>query len=710
MRELVIDRPRARTLSSVQTGPITGLERRHALQFPMLASVLALCVPVAGNAQGEAADEQIIVTATRVEKPLEQVPAAITIVDQDTIQLNRQQLALDEALTRVPGVFMQARYNFARDVRVSIRGFGARANFGIRGVKIIVDGIPETLPDGQGGVDGIDLASTSQIEVLRGPSASLWGNASGGVISVTTERPPAEGFSEVRITAGEYDFQKLQFKTGRQGERFGYLVSVTDSEYEGYREHALMENTQLTGRFNFAIGDDNELTTVLSYTDQPISDDAGAVNATLAATSPRLAWPNNVTFDAGESQEKTRLGAVYDMALGNGQSLQARGFIVDRTFEAFLPIQDSANIDLDSGFIGGGLSYTRESSIGTRPNTLVIGIDIEQQDDDRLRYDNLQGTRGPLVFNQNEAVDSYGLFIQDDIGLSDVLNLSLGVRFDEIEYDVTDFFLADGNDSGTVKVDDVSPMIGLTAVLSSRFNVYGTYSTAFEAPTTTEFNLPDGTSGGFNSSLEPQKARNLEFGVRGAIGDSASYDIAVFDIEVDDELVQFETPVPDRFYFDNAASSSRQGVEFSLTAQPTERISTVVSLTLSDFDFDRFVDDNANDYSGNTIPGVPEDVFFAEVIYRDPDGLFAAFDVLRTGEQYANNTNSVLVDGYTVANLRIGYDHLAGSTMISPFIGINNLFDESYPGDVRINAFGGRYYDPAPDRHLYAGVKVRFGG
>jgi iron complex outermembrane receptor protein len=674
------------------------------------ASLLAVCLPLTAHAQDGDADERIVVTATRVEKNLERVPAAVTVVTQDEIQLNRQQLALDESLTRVPGLYMQARYNFARDVRVSIRGFGSRANFGIRGVKIIVDGIPETLPDGQGVVDGIDLAATGQIEVLRGPSASLWGNASGGVISITTEPPPEEGFSELRLSGGEYDFQKIQFKTGAQGEKLGYIFSVTDSEYEGYREHALMENTQLTGRFNVDFGEGRELISILSYTDQPYSDDPGSLNATDAANNPRMAFANNVLYNAGESQEKTRVGAVYTMPLGDDQTLQARGFIVDRDFENLLPTMDGANVVLDSGFTGAGVSYTREGSLGDLPNTLIIGLDIERQDDDRLRYDNLFGDRGPLVFNQNEAVSSYGLFIQDDIGLTDMLTFTMGVRFDEIEYDITDYFLADGNDSGSVSVDDVSPMLGLSAVFSERLNAYATYSTAFEAPTTTEFNLPDGTSGGFNSSLEPQNARNLEVGVRGLISDRTRYEVAVFDIEVDDELVQFETPIADRYYFVNAAQSSRQGVEFSLSADLAENLTTTFSYTFSDFEFDRFIDESTNNFSGNVIPGVPEDLFFAEVLYQQPGGLFAGFDVIRVGEQYAENANNVLVDGYTVANLRIGYDLDSGSMQISPFVGINNLFDESYPGDVRINAaFGGRYFDPAPDRHLYAGVKVRFG-
>lgn len=682
------------------------------------ASLLALCLPLTGYAQIDEADEQVIVTATRIEKPLQQVPAAVTVVDQDTIQLNRQQLALDESLTRVPGVFMQARYNFARDLRVSIRGFGARANFGIRGVKIIVDGIPETLPDGQGGVDGIDLAATSQIEVLRGPSASLWGNASGGVISITSELPPEDRFSEVRLSGGQDDFQKVQFKTGAQGETLGYLVSVTDSEYDGWREHSLMENTQLTGRFNVDLGGDRELMSVLSYTDQPRSDDPGAVNAAQAAANPRAAFSNNVTFNAGESQEKTRLGFVYNTPLAEGHDLQARTFFVDRTFNGILPTASSGIIDLDSGFIGAGVTYSFNGSLGARPNTFMIGFDYERQDDDRSRYDNAGGgVRSAWNFSQNEKVEGRGVFLQNDFGISDTVTFAVGVRFDEIEYNVTDFCFQttgcvdpDGDSSGTVSVDDTSPMLGVTFNATNRTTVYGTYSTAFEAPTTTEFAQPDGVSGGFNPDVGPQEAENLEVGVRGLIGEKMRYEVAVFDIKGEDELVQTETPVADRFYFANAAESSRKGIEFSLVTELTDRITTMISYTHSDFEFDRFVDSGGSDYSGNRIPGTLEDYLFAEIVYRDPAGLFAAFDINLIGDQYAENANTVLVEDYTLANVRLGYDIVTDSMRISPFLGITNLFDEDYFGDIRINAeFGQRYFDPAPGRSAYAGVTVRFG-
>ena len=676
-----------------------------------LAAVCTLLAAASAGAQPASTNslEEIIVTATRMEKELDRVPAAVSVVTQEDIQLARQQLALDEALSRVPGVYLQNRFNFAQDLRVSIRGFGARANFGIRGIKILVDGIPETLPDGQGSVDSIDLGAASQIEVLRGPSSSLWGNASGGVISVTSELAPEERFSEVRVTGGQDDYQKLQLKTGGQGDRMGYLLSLSDSSYDGYRTQSASENSQLTGRFNFDLGRDREFLTVVNYTDQPISDDPGAVNLAELAADRRAARNVNVTFDAGEFLEQSRIGFVYNMPIGEKHRISARNYYAWRDFGNKLPFAAGGIVKLDRFFGGGGVSYTYDGTLGGRPNQVIVGLDFDHQDDDRTRFNNSAGgIPGAMTFDQNETVRSQGLFAQNDLTLSDNVDLSFGVRIDDVEFDVTDRFLADGDDSGKVELDDVSPMLGIIVGLTDSLRLYGTYSSAFETPTTTEFNRPDG-AGGFNDTLEPQVATNLEVGIRGVIGAKHFYEVAVFSIEVDDELIPFEVPLsPGRVYYQNAGRSSRDGIEFSLTANPTDRLRAMVSYTYSDFEYDEFVDAALNDFSGNVIPGIGEHVLFAEIAYRHERGWYAALDVVDTGDQYADNANAVLENGYTLANLRLGYEKELDSMTITPFLGVNNLTDETYNANIRINAFGNRFYEAAPGSNAYAGIAVSF--
>ena len=676
----------------------------------MLAA--ALMAPALVGAQDDPATadglEEIVVQATRMSRPLDSVPAAISVVNQAQIQLGRQQLGLDEALNRVPGVFMQNRYNFAQDLRVSIRGFGARSAFGIRGVKILVDGIPETLPDGQGQVDSIDLGAAQQIEVLRGPSSSYYGNASGGVISVTSERGPETPFANLRFSAGEYGAQKFQAKTGGQTEQVNYFVSFSDSQIVGYREHSETENTQLSGRLEFDLGDRGSLLAVANYTDQPVSNDPGGINIAQAQADPRSARDRNLSFDGGEALEQTRLGFVYTLPVGEGSELQVRNYYVSRDFNNRLPFFGGGAVDLQRFFAGGGISYTQQGNLGGRPNRVVVGLDFDDQDDHRRRFNNDMGVLGALSLDQDEHVTSTGLFIQDELSISDNVRLSFGVRFDQVEFDVGDRFLGNGDDSGVRKLDDVSPMVGLLANLSPDVTVYGTYSTSFETPTTTEFANPSG-AGGFNPLLEPQAATNLEVGLRGGVGSRTRYELAVFDIGVEDELIPYEIPSsPGRDFFANAGRSNRTGLEATLISQPTDRIGVTLSYTYADFTFADFLDDNGNDYSGNRIPGTVEQLVFAELSYRHPAGWFGALDALHVGDQFANNANSVADGAYTLSNLRLGFDANRGGATFSPFVGVNNLFDQSYNSNIRLNAFGRRYYEPGPGRNVYAGVAVNF--
>jgi iron complex outermembrane receptor protein len=298
--------------------------------------------------------------------------------------------------------------------------------------------------------------------------------------------------------------------------------------------------------------------------------------------------------------------------------------------------------------------------------------------------------------------------VQDEIGVSDRLEVTLGLRYDDVEFDVTDAFLADGNDSGIRSIDDVSPSIGLLYDIGGRHAVYGSIATAFETPTTTEFANPDG-SGGFNQGLEPQKSTSYELGLRGGLSDSARYELAVFRIDVDDELIPFEiASSPDREFFANAGKSERRGIELSLSAEPLRGLNLALSYTWSQFEFDTFVDGSGNDYSGNTIPGIPDTFLHADITYAHESGFFAAVDALYTDDLFADNANSAKVRGATLANVRFGLKKSFRKLDIEPFVGISNVFDTDYTANVRINAFGGRYFEAGPDRNVYGGLSVRF--
>jgi iron complex outermembrane receptor protein len=567
-------------------------------------SILLLLVPVLASAQeaGESALDEIVITATRVETTVRKAARSISVVDQDRIQNGTQQLALDEALAGTPGLYMQNRYNFAQDLRVSLRGFGARSSFGIRGVKVIVDGIPETLPDGQAGVDSIDLGSATRIEVLRGPSSSNYGNSSGGVIAIQSERGTESSFVEANLAAGDLGYQKYQLKAGGKANKFDYMINIASQEIDGYRENSFSEGTVLNGIFGIQFTENDLLKISLNNTDQPTSDDPGGINAVQAAAAPKSARAANLLYDAGEALDQQRIGLIYERE-GSKGSLTLRNYYVWRDFSTNLPFEGGGAVDLERFFYGLGAQYDFGNSL-PESFDLSVGFDIDRQDDERQRFDNQQGTLGPKVFDQNEKVDGNGLYVQSSYQLNDQWNLSAGLRYDEIDFDVTDHYLVNGDDSGEVSFDQGSYSLGLSFDLGSAV-LFSNISSSFETPTTTELANPDG-SGGFNESLDPQTAVNYEIGFKSGREDFY-YEVAVFHIDLEDELVPFELAAsPGRTFYSNAGKSSRTGIETALSWSSDTGLGIDASLTWSDFTFDEFVDDNGNDFSGSTLPGLPE--------------------------------------------------------------------------------------------------------
>ncbi|MEM7206879.1 MAG: TonB-dependent receptor [Pseudomonadota bacterium] len=660
-------------------------------------------VPMVSAAASTVLDP-VTVTATRVEKNVEDIPAAISIVDQEQIQRGNEQLGLDESLLTVPGLFMLNRYNFAQDLRVSMRGFGARSSFGIRGIKIIIDGIPETLPDGQGSVDSIDIGSIRQINVIRGPVSSLYGNASGGAILIESEKGGDDPSASGRVSFGEYGFHSKQLKIGGESDKLNYLVNYSDTSTDGYREHSEFQNTQINARIETSLNSHSTLLATLHNTDQPIAKDPGSLTAESARSDPQKAREQNVDFDAGEALEQTRTGLLYTISLRDDIDLEGRVYSTQRKFSNKLPFESGGAVNLDRKFYGGGIKFTLRGEPTGRQNRLLAGVDYDYQDDDRRRYDNLSGTLGAQTFDQNEQVTSIGAYLQNEIQLTDRVGLTLGARYDDIGFDVDDNFPDDGNDSGSVSLDQTSSMAGVSFSLGDSTRLYSTISTAFETPTTTEFANPSG--GGFNQSLKPQDSINYEIGLKHAT-DTHRFNVALFHIDVDNELVPFELlSQPGRIFYENAGSSVRNGIEISYLQKFASVFELTSAYTYSDFAFDRFTNDDGDVFDKNSIPGIPRQLLHLDLSWTNHDGFYATIDWTYTGELYADNANTVRVGRSRVSNLRFGYDERLDDMDLAFFVGVNNVFDEEYNNNIRINAFGNRFFEPAPTRNVYAGISI----
>jgi iron complex outermembrane receptor protein len=672
-------------------------EKRHSIYLTSFFLTLLSCAAISQDKFSEL--DEIEVTATRLDSTLLRSSRSVSVVGKEDIQNATQLLAMDEILAGVPGLYMQNRYNFSQDLRVSLRGFGARSAFGIRGIKVIVDGIPETLPDGQAGVDSIDLGSASRIEVIRGPSSSNFGNASGGVIAIETETGSDPGFIQTTIATGDLGYSKFQLKSGGKTENMNYLINFSKQELDGYREHSVSEGSLMNAKFGFNLSEIDRLKLSLNYTDQPKSQDPGGINLSQVNTNRKSARDRNLSYDSGESLNQKRIGLVYERDHSSGL-LTVRNYYVTRDFSNKLPFKNGGSVNIDREFYGFGMQYQFGESLPEN-FSLTTGFDTDRQDDDRKRFNNDSGKLGSMSFDQQEKVSSNGLFVQSRYDLGN-WSISSGIRYDEVKFDITDRFLSNGDDSGEIEFDAVSPSFGLNYVMENA-SIFASMSSSFETPTTTELANPD-ASGGFNALLKPQEASNIEIGYK-SVKNDIYHEIAVFNIDLNDELVPYELEeFPGRTFYSNVGKSSRKGIESLLSWSVKPNLTVDASYTYSDFSFDSFVDKNNKDFSGSKLPGLPESFAYFGIRFENESGLNMNFNLNYSGDLFANNANSVKVQAYTVSNFRLSYNINKRNWKILPYMGMNNIFDTEFNSNIRINAFGSRYYEPAPERNSYLGI------
>ncbi|MEM7611334.1 MAG: TonB-dependent receptor [Pseudomonadota bacterium] len=655
---------------------------------------------------GESSLDEIIVEASRMQTPIGRLPFAADVIDQTSIQQARPLLGLDESLQSVPGLLLQNRFNYAQDLRISMRGFGARSAFGIRGVRIVVDGIPETLADGQGGIDGIDLGSAERIEVLRGGASAIYGNAGGGVILIESERGGETPTLSVGLASGSDGYERVQSKFKGQAGRLNYLFNASNLSYDGYRDHNEARNRQYNLRMAYAASDRDNWLFSAHHTDQPIANDPGGITREQAELAPTSARDANVSFNAGEVLTQTRLGARYQRSMSNGGELTLRQYWLQREFDGLLPFQGGGAIDLDRRYAGSGLQYRQPFVLAGRQHQLVGGLDYDVQNDQRARFDNVLGQRGAETLRQNERVTSVGAYLQAEFDVSDSVLMTIGARRDRLRFRVLDQFAADGDASGERRFSEWSPLAGVHWQFSDNASVYVNASRSFESPTTTELANPS-AMGGFNPALESQLARHGEIGLRVTVADGHRLNAAVYRIELDGELIPFELPAfPGRDFFANAGESRRNGFESVWRAQWSPAWQSSLTYTWSDFRFRRFVDDNGNVFDGNRVPGTARHVGHAAINYAHTSGWYARGEASYVNGIVLDNANTERTDSHILVELAAGTQWASGDWMFAPYVTLSNVFDEAYTANARINAFGRRFFEPGPGRSIFIGINI----
>jgi iron complex outermembrane recepter protein len=686
--------------------------QRYVLIAATLGIIMA-CIGQAapGFAQPPVSDtksvrlDPVLVTATRVASESDRVPAALSTVLQEDIQQGRAAIHLDDALNRVPGVFVQNEYNFAQDLRISIRGFGARSAFGIRGIQVYMDGIPLTLPDGQSALDIIDPDAVSQMEVMRGPISPLYGNASGGVINIITQEGPQRPFIESRGLIGEHGLWKVLLKGGGQKGGVNSFAALSHVQSKGFREHSRAESTVFSSKLRVDIDNASDLSLLINAVRTPEAKDPGGLTAAQAATDPRQASALNLLYNTGESIAEQRVGLVYRRELTARQHMEAAGFIGRRELENAIPFRF---IELDRKVAGGRLQYDAESVFFGFGQRLVSGIELQHQADDRRNYDNIDGQAGStLLLDQDESVTSLGVYLQGETELTPRWSILAGGRYDNVRFSIDDRLTAEGNDSGSRTFDQFTGRFGLIYRWMPDIRIYGNIAQSFETPTTTEVvNRPAG-GGGINPEIQPQTAVNYEIGTKMGLGSGWTLDTAIFRIDLKDELIAFRD-ASDRVFYRNAGESRRFGAEVGLTRTFRYRWRLHMAYTYLNAEFESY-EKGGVDLAGNDVPGLPRHRLFTELRYQNPSGFYTSGDVRYVHSFFVDDENTLKNDAYALFNARLGFEKKSGRWNLEPFAGVDNLLDKTYNANVRINAGGGRYFEPAPGRAFYGGVRLHYG-
>jgi iron complex outermembrane receptor protein len=689
--------------------------------FVAAAIVFPAIAPTSGNAQDTTATElrPVVVEVGRGahRSPLD-LPFAVTVQTPDSSRPGQRHLSLDETLLSIPGLTVSNRNNPSQDPRISIRGFGARSAFGVRGIRVLRDGIPLTLPDGQTPVDYLDLESVGRVEVMRGSASSLYGNAGGGVVDLRTSEPLAVPISgAVRLWSGAFASRRIVGKTSGTAAGVGYQANVVRTESDGPRNYSRQRMTNGFARLSLDRAGGSYALEWLGM-NTPVAQNPGALTRAQFETNPRLADPLSIRKRARKAVTQSQFGVTARRA-GSRAEVEASAYAATRSLDNPLAF---AIVDVGRATSGGSLRTGIPFSFIGTDHRLTFGAEVQYQNDLRRNFANCNDIppltaptaacpvvgveRGGLTLDQREIVSSIGSYVRDELRLGDRYTLTAAARADGVRFRVEDRLITAANpdDSGRRLLDAVSPMLGILARLSTSHSAYANVSSAFETPTATELgNQPSGAAG-INRDLKPQRSTTYEVGVKGVGANGVQYNASLFATGVHDELIPFDIPSGGgRRFFRNAGRTSRRGAELGL-GLTIRSLELGGAYTYANYRFTDFTVDTAH-YAGNRIPGIPRQTLQASAALRSAFATFVT-EATVADRMAVNDANSESSPGYAVFNARIISGLNFGFSGAELTVGAQNLFNSRYVSSVSVNAAGGKFYEPGSQRSVYVGLTV----
>jgi iron complex outermembrane recepter protein len=693
---------------------------------PVCVAALLACAASAALSQTLA---PVTISATRSERAPFDVPASVDVIDGERLRSDgRAQLNLSESVALTPGLQARDRQNQAQDLQLSVRGFGARSTFGVRGVRIYVDGIPATMPDGQGQLSHIDLGSASRVEVLRGPFSSLYGNSSGGVVQVFTEEGSGPPVVTPGFAFGSDGFVRGGLRALGSTGPLGYSVGVSRIETDGYRDHSSARRELANARLDLKLEGDSKLTLIGNRVEVTAEDPLGLSRQDFN-TNPRGA-ALATQFNTRKTVTQTQGGLVYTRPLGGGDEVRAMVYYGERETVQYQSIPPATQvpatspggvIDLARAYSGLDLRWTGKYSLVDQPLEVVAGLAYDRLREERKGFQNFTGTgasqvlgvQGALRRNEVNRANNLDPYAQATWQFDPRWTLNAGVRRSTVKFDSSDQYIVtgNGNDSGSARYSATLPAAGIAFAPSEEWRWYAAAGKGFETPTFNEIAYRAGGTG-LNFDLKPSRSDNVEAGVkwRSPKRESQRIEInaAVFETRTKDEIV-VQTNSNGRSTFQNAGDTRRRGLELSANQALSGSALVQIAFTWLDARYrDGFrtcgqttptcPSPNVLVPAGNRIPGIARTAFAAEVGWRPPQGWQGGLEARYLGSVPVNDVNSDAAGSYFTLAAHTGYVFVTGPWRLSASARVENLANKKYAGSVIVNEANGRYFEPAAGR------------
>ncbi|KCX16979.1 TonB-dependent receptor family protein [Acinetobacter sp. 1264765] len=664
------------------------------------------------------------VEATRTDTTYLQTPASVFRIDAPQVDTSSQ-VNLTEVVKGIPSLQLRNRENYAQDLQLSMRGFGARSTFGVRGIRLYVDGIPATMPDGQGQTSNIDLSSLDHVEVLTGPFSSLYGNSSGGTILTSTKEGQGKDSIELSYSGGSHDKSRagLVLQGGAKGANEpSYVISSSYFDTDGYREHSGAEKVLNNAKLSWNLVDGSKINWVTNYV-KIHADDPQGLNRDQWNANPKQQVPFLKQFNVRKDIEQTQTGVTWSKPINDKNELYAMAYLGNRQVTQYQSIPKSTQdasinhaggvIDFERDYYGADFRWTGKELL---PNTTVsVGVALDAMDEDRKGFENFNlvngqpsyGVKGNLRRDEDNTLWNIDPYLQASWQFLPTWRLDTGVRYSNVHYKSKDNYLSNGDDSGKTDYSKVLPSAALSWQILPELMAYVSYAKGFETPTFTEMAYrPDGESG-FNFDLTASTSDTYETGLKSQnqLGD---FTLAVFQTKTKDDIVSAGNS-NGRSTFRNADKTLREGLEFAWNKKLWRDLTATASYTYLDATFDADIPalgSIAQIPSGNAIPGIAKNQAYASLAWQPSHGLYGGGDVQYMDKVYVNDTNSDAAPSYSVTSANVGYAWVMGDWKVNSFARVDNLFDKNYAGSVIVNDGNRRYFEPADGRNWSAGLRV----